>query len=175
MADISLKILFDESIKRALDNLLINDPNAFIEMIRLPNSPLFFSNISVIDENENDDEDDDSLDGTRDISLNQGNLNFNNFAFSNIPNNNNNNHSRRHRNNNNYNSNCSNYSNYNIDRTRIRNEERMKKYCMAQAYVYEKCLESHLFIDVIWDNKISENEEGKLVILGNSHRYNVRK
>jgi hypothetical protein len=51
----------------------------------------------------------------------------------------------------------------------------MKKYCMAQAYVYEKCLGSHIFNDVIWDNKISENEEGELVILGNSHRYKVKK
>ena len=59
--------------------------------------------------------------------------------------------------------------------TRIRNEERMKKYCMAQAYVYEKCLGSHIFNDVIWENKISENEEGELVILGNSHRYKVKK
>ena len=220
LADISLKILFDKNVKKTLDNLLISDPKAFIEMLTLPNPPLFFSDFSVIDENEDDD--DDSFDGTRDISLNQGNQNliFNNFAFGNIQNNDNNNNNNnnynyyynfnnnnnrrrsrrrnrnRNRNNNNNNNNDNNYndnnfsynnynfnnSNYdynnisnNIDMTRIRIEERMKKYCMAQAYVYEKCLTSHLFIDVIWNNKINENEEGELVILGNSHRYKVKK
>ena len=198
LADISLKVLFDKNIKKTLDNLLISNPSAFIEMMTLPSSPLFFSDFSVIDEF--DEEDDDSFDGTRDVSLNQGNLNlnFNNFGIGNIPNNNNrrrrrrNRNRNRNRNNNNDNSNYSqNYNNYNynynninydynnnsnnINMTRIRNEERMKKYCMAQAYVYEKCLGSHIFNDVIWENKISENEEGELVILGNSHRYKVKK
>ena len=204
LADISLKVLFDQSIKKKLDNLLMSDPKAFIEMMTLPSSPLFFSDFSVIDEFE-DEEDDDSFDGTRDVSLNQGNLNlnFNNFGIGNVPNNNYNNNRRRrrrnrnrnrNRNNNNDNNNYSqNYNNYNynynynnsnydynnnsnnINMTRIRNEERMKKYCMAQAYVYEKCLGSPIFNNVIWENKISENEEGELVILGNSHRYKVKK
>ena len=134
-------------------------------MMTLPSSPLFFLDCSIIDKI--DEDDDDSLDGKKDVSLNQGNLNlnFNNFGIGNITNNNYNNNNylrrRRNRNRNNYNDN-NNYSHKyndsnndynnnsnNINMKRIRKEERMKKFNMGQAYVYEKCLGSHIFNDVI--------------------------
>ena len=59
--------------------------------------------------------------------------------------------------------------------TRIRYEEGLKKYCLAQALVYEKLLESNLFNEINWINKLSDIEEGELVILGNGHRYKVKK
>ena len=51
----------------------------------------------------------------------------------------------------------------------------VKKYCKIQAYIYEKLLESHLFSEIIWINRISEDQEGELIILENSHRYKVKK
>ena len=44
-----------------------------------------------------------------------------------------------------------------------------------QAYIYEKLLESHIFNEIVWINRISEDQEGELIILENSHRYKVKK
>ena len=125
-------------------------------MMTLPSSPLFFLDCSIIDKI--DEDDDDSLDGKKDVSLNQGNLNFNNFGIGNITNNNYNNNNylrrRRNRNRNNYNDNDNNnyshkYNNSNndynnnsnnINMKRIRKEERMKKFNMGR----------HMFMKNVW-------------------------
>ena len=36
-------------------------------------------------------------------------------------------------------------------------------------------LESHLFNEIEWINKINEDQEGELITLSNGHRYNVKK
>ena len=201
LVDISVKILFDEETKNILDEILISDPEAFIEMIKFqsPNAPFFYtdeSTIDIIDES--------SFDATRDNSINQRNqINFNLFNFNNnnVINHNNNNNAINHNNNNNvinHNNNNSNNNNNNnyynwyrhyrsrinyresnnnnyIDWARIRYEEGIKKYCKTQAYIYEKLLESHIFNEIVWINRISEDQEGELIILENSHRYKVKK
>ena len=140
LADISVKILFDEETKSLLDDLLINDPESLVEMIKFqsPFAPFFYtdeSSIEFIDES--------SFDATRDSSINQQNqFNFN-FNF---------NRNRRR----NYNRNR-NYNYQYLDWARIRYEEGIKKYCKAQAYVYEKLLESHAFNEIVWINRISED------------------
>ena len=62
-----------------------------------------------------------------------------------------------------------------IDWARIRYEEGIKKYCLAQALIYEKLLDSHLFNVIEWINKVNEDQEGELIILSNGHRYKVKK
>ena len=111
--------------------------------------------------------------------------NFNN-QFSNNFNNNNNNYNNNNYNNNNYNYNNNrrryyyyyygnnNNNNY-INSIRNRYNEGIRKFCLAQAFVYEKLLESNKFDEVDWKNQINENEEGELIILPNSHRYKVKK
>ena len=175
LVDISVKILFDEKTKNILDDLLINDYEGFIEIIKFqdPNAPLLWLDESFIEEEESSDLSISSFDATLDNTVNQGYQN--NFNFINFNNNNNNNYNNyqrylyRHYYRNNR------HNNYYRELIRNRYNEGMHKYCLAQAYVYEKLLDSHLFSEINWKNKISENEEGELVILENSHRYNVKK
>ena len=196
LVDISVNILFDKETKKLLDELLISEPESLIEMIKFqcdPHAPFFYED-SIIDPL-----DESSLDATRDISINENNLqnivNFNINNNNNINNNiniNNNNHNNI----NNHNDNHNNINNNNvyyhqpqrriyhgirnnnnnyIDWTRIRYEEGLKKYCFAQAVIYEKLLDSHLFSEIEWINKLNEDQEGELITLRNGHRYKVKK
>ena len=164
LVDISVKILFDKNIKEILEQLLINEPETLIEMINFQNpfAPFFYSDQSFIEENDSSFLS--SSDATRDDSVIRGQQNNNimQFYYYYFQNN------RRNNNNNNYNY-------YWRERFRNNYNEGLRKYCKAQAYVYEKLLTSHLFTDVYWKNKINENEEGELVILANSHRYKVKR
>ena len=163
LVDIHVKILFDERIKKILEDLLIDDPLALIEILKFqdPNAPFFWSDESFIDNN--DDSVSSSFDATLDSSVNQANHNYFNFNLYNYNNYNNYNHRRRR--------------NYYYFGNSIRNryEEGIKKYCKAQAYVYEKLVDSHLFKEVDWKNKLSENEDGQLINISNIHIYNVKK
>ena len=201
LVDISVKILFDEETKKILNDLLIDDPNSVIEMIKFqgPNAPFLYEESFILPEEES------SFDATRDDSMNQNQINLNimnqinNMANNNNNNNiinnnnnninNNNNHiNNNHNNNNNYayyyhrqrrvHHRARNNNNYNynyIDWARIRIEEGLKKYCLAQAIIYEKLVESNIFNEIVWINKLNDNEEGELIILGNGHRYKVKK
>ena len=204
LVDISVKILFDEETKKILNDLLIDDPNSVIEMIKFqgPNAPFLYEDSFILPEEES------SFDATRDDSMNQNQINLNimnqinNMANNNIinmnnninnninNNNNNNNHiNNNHNNNNNYayyyyprqrrvHHRARNNNNYNynyIDWARIRIEEGLKKYCLAQAIIYEKLVESNIFNEIEWINKLNDNEEGELIILSNGHRYKVKK
>ena len=206
LVDIYTNILFDKETKKLLDELLIAEPEALIDMIKFqcdPNAPFFFEDSIIEDSVES------SFDATRDNSIsdnllfNIGNIGFNNdndiinnnnvINDNNIINNNNNNNNNI---NNNYNINhlrnniqrrriyprlvnnnyqYHNYNNYYIDLTRRRYEEGLKKYCLAQALVYEKLLESNIFSEINWINKLTENQEGEVVLLRNGHRYKVKK
>ena len=194
LADICIKILFDVETKKLIDELLINDYQTFIDIIKFqgdPNAPfLYEDSISEIEEES-------SFDATRDNSINVGNnLNFfiNNNNNNNLNINNNNININNNNNNiihipNNYHNNYIHYyprlrrvynrvrnnnNNY-VDWARIRYEEGIKKYCLAQALVYEKLLDSHLFNVIEWINKVNEDQEGELIILSNGHRYKVKK
>ena len=196
LSDICIKILFDKETKKIINELLINDLQGFIDIINFqgnPNSPFFY------DDSVSEIEEESSLDATRDNSINLGN-NLNNLFINNIINNNNNNNNNNINNNNNNNNNnhinyvhylyprnrrgnrarnnINNNYNYNhnyIDWARIRYEEGIKKYCLAQALVYEKLVESHMFNIIEWVNKVNEDQEGELIILSNGHRYKVKK
>ena len=194
LSDICIKILFDKETKKIINELLINDLQGFIDIINFqgnPNSPFFY------DDSVSEIEEESSLDATRDNSINLGN-NLNNLFINNIINNNNNNNNNINNNNNNNNinyvhylyprnrrgnrarNNINNNYNYNynhnyIDWARLRYEEGIKKYCLAQALVYEKLVESHLFNLIEWVNKVNEGQEGELVTLSNGHRYKVKK
>ena len=192
LADICIKILFDEETKKLIDELLINDPQTFVDIIKFqgnPNAPFFYEDsISEIPEES-------SFDATRDNSINVGNnlnfiinnnnnnININNNNINNdnnivvnIPNNHHNNYFYYPRVRRVYNRVRNNNSNNNyIDWARLRYEEGIKKYCLAQALVYEKLLESHLFNEIEWINKINEDQEGELITLSNGHRYKVKK
>ena len=143
-----------------------------------PNAPLLWLDESFIEE-EDSDLSISSFDATLDNTVNQGNQN--NFNFLNFNDNDNDinyyyqHYFYRYYNRNNRNNRHNNNNNIFRDVIRNRYNEGMHKYCLAQAYVYEKLMESHLFSEINWKNKISENDEGELVILENSHRYNVKK
>ena len=164
-----------------------------------PNAPFLYEDSFILPEEES------SFDATRDDSMNQNQINLNimnqinNMANNNIINmnnninNNNNNNNNIHINNNHNNNNnyayyyprqrrvhhrARNNNNYNynyIDWARIRIEEGLKKYYLAQAIIYEKLVESNIFNEIVWINKLNDNEEGELIILGNGHRYKVKK
>ena len=188
LVDISVKILFDKKSKEILESLLIQDPETLIEMLKFqdPNAPLFWLDESFISE-AIDESSVSSINSTLDNSAFQNQQNNFNFLINNFIQNNNNNNIRINNNNNNNNNNNYHYNNnrrnYNrnygnnnyINVVRNRYNEGIRKYCIAQAFVYEKLLESHIFVEIGWKNQINENEEGELVILPNSHRYKVKK
>ena len=187
LVDISVKILFDEKTKKIFETLLIEDPLVVIDMIKFndPYAPFLYDE-SMIEQNE-DSSLSSSFDATLDNSRIQRNQN-NIFNLFNAFNNNNNNNYNYQNNNNNY----YNYHNINYNRRRRhrynyvnnanfgniyanRYDEEIKKYCKAQAYVYQKLLDSNLFSQIDWKNKLNENEEGELIILSNGLRYKVKK
>ena len=182
LVDISVKILFDEETKKILEDFLINTPEDLIDILKFndPSAPFFFDDSSISFNEDDDSSISSSFDATNNTTLNQVQPNFN-FVINN--NNNNNyyyynyrrrrNHNRGYYNNNNNNNN--NYNNYYLELLRIRYEEGLKKYLLAQAYVYEKLKDSNKFSEVVWKNKVNENEEGIEVTLANNHKYWVRK
>ena len=87
--DIWVKILFDEKKRKILHNLLIKDPESFVEMILFqdPDAPFFYSDQSYIEENESSISS--SYDATLDESVNRDNF-HNGFNLINNNNNNNN-------------------------------------------------------------------------------------
>ena len=203
LVDISVKILFDKESKNILEELLINNPESLIEMIKYKKPVPFFygdsDDESIINENEEFSLSS-SFDATLDDSINQGNygnnFNFNLFNFGH----NNNNRRRRRRRRNNHGGNRGNegyidnlgylgggFFNYGGNRNNGNNNqnienslmnaynEGIKNYCKAQVYVYQELVNSHLFREIDWKNKVNENEEGELIILPNEQRYKVKK
>ena len=189
LVDISVKILFDKETKNILEEMLISDPKKLMQMIKNRNSNMifFYDDESIINE---DDESSlsSSFDATLDNSINPENNNFNLNLF-NFGNNSGNRRRRRRRRNNHHGGRGGNWDNIdfggyagNGDNSHnfansIMNSynEDIKNYCKAQAYVYQKLVDSHLFKEIDWKNKVNENEEGELIIIDNNHRYNVKK
>ena len=180
LVDISVKILFDNDTKKLLEELIINDPTAFIKIIKNKNrkGALIWSDDSSFDEN--DDSFSSSYDATLDNSINQPNQNNFNFNLFNYNNNNNynnynnnynNNHRRRRRRNNHNN----NHNNHYLNIINNSYEEEIKRYCKAQAYVYVKLVDSKLFKEINWKNKLNDNEDGVFIYLSNNHQYKVKK
>ena len=156
LVDISVKILFDDKTKNILLELLINNPEDFIKIINSQNQNNE-SNVLISSS---------SLNTTID---NPPNKTFND------------NYNYNYHNNNNYSYKKSkkkkkknSYYNYNFQYNVNTNTIGVKNYCLAQAHVYEKLLSSGNFRVVTWKNNISENEEGELIILPNSHRYKIK-
>ena len=163
ITDISVKILLNKETKQLLEDLLITDPEGFVNMINFqnPNAPFFYDDdsISYIS-------DESSIDATRDTSLDSINLNqnnINNYVVINYINNNNHRSLRR-----------ISYNEY-VNLLKKKYEKGIKKYCLAQAIVYEKLSESQAFSQINWINEIKMNEEGELIELGNGHKYKVKK
>ena len=126
-----------------------------------PNAPFFYDDdsISYIS-------DESSFDATRDTSLDSINLNqnnINNYVVINYINNNNHRSLRR-----------ISYNEY-VNLLKKKYEKGIKKYCLAQAIVYEKLSESQAFSQINWINEINMNQEGELIELGNGHKYKVKK
>ena len=173
LVDISVKILFDENVKQILEELLIDDPLSLIDILKKKHSNEFPPN-QLPDESSIEDKDK-SLSFSFNTNLdnlsnqaNQNNLNINlinNINNNSINNNNKNDHKNQQRN------------KYRNDGNSGQNryEVQIRKFCMAQAYVYEKLVDSHLFQEINWKNKLPENENGELIILPNNHKYNVKK
>lgn len=163
ITDISVKILLNKETKQLLEDLLITDPEGFVNMINFqnPNAPFFYDDdsISYIS-------DESSIDATRDTSLDSINLNqnnINNYVVINYINNNNHRSLRR-----------ISYNEY-VNLLKKKYEKGIKKYCLAQAIVYEKLSESQAFSQINWINEIKMNEEGELIELGNGNKYKVKK
>lgn len=182
IVDISVKILFDENTKKILEELIINNPSALINIIKNKNrnGAFLWSDDSSFDEN--DDSFSSSFDATLDNSVIQANPNNFNYNLFNFNNNNHRNGRRRRRRRNNHNNHYYNdyHNNYNINDNHVNlinnaYEEGIKKYCKAQAYVYEKLADSNLFQEINWKNKLNENEDGLLIYLPNNHSYKVKK
>ena len=199
LVDISVKILLEQNIQNILENLLINDLETFIEMIKFQNpfAPILWADESMVDDIS---EMSMSFNATRDNSMvQQDNFNFMNFMD--FYNNNNNNiiNDDENENNNNNNDNDNrinvnniqnninnndysyfrhqrqNYNNYIRNVIRTRYDKGLQKYCICQAYVYEKLKESNLFIEIDWKNKLNDDEYGELITLSNDRRYKVKK
>ena len=52
--------------------------------------------------------------------------------------------------------------------------ESLKKYYLAQAYVYEDLTKSNLFEQIDWKNRVSDDEEGEEVSLLNENKYKIK-
>ena len=188
LVDISIKILMDKATKNILENLLIEDPETLIEIIKFQNpfAPLLWWDESIIEEDISESSFNSANETRENSMIQQNNYNFINFLYNNnnLNNNLNNNHNNNLNNNlnnnpnNNHNNNYRNQNrnlNYNIGVVlRNRYTEGVKKYCKAQAYVYEKLLESNLFNEINWKDRLNDNEDGELVILPNGHRYKIK-
>ena len=53
--------------------------------------------------------------------------------------------------------------------------ESLKKYYLAQAYVYEDLINSKLFDQIDWKNKVNNDEEGEEISLLNQNKYKIKK
>ena len=52
--------------------------------------------------------------------------------------------------------------------------EKVKKYYLAQAYVYEDLINSKLFEQIDWKNKADNNEKGEEISLLNKNKYKIK-
>ena len=52
--------------------------------------------------------------------------------------------------------------------------ESLKKYYLAQAYVFEDLNNSKLFKEINWNNKVNNNEEGEEITLINNNKYKIK-
>ena len=163
------KIICEGKFQEKLNEILIKNSEKFLEIFS--NNQLFIlhnENSFELDENEvsliN------SLNSTRNISI-MKNENNNNNIFNNHQNNANNNYVHE---NNNYIRPNYNYNNANNNYVNSLPES-LKKYYLAQAYVYEDLINSNLFKQIDWKNKANENEEAYEVTLMNLNKYKIKK
>ena len=174
LIDISMKFLFSKETRNTLENILINDPQTLDKLIKCNNPNIYlFNDESFWEVDDSFFSMDSSFSATLDNSSMQPNNN--NFFI------NNNNDNSRNMFINNY-INIRN-NNYYKKYVQMKNDKILKKYCLAQAYVYEKLINSKYLKEVQWKNKVGENEEEDedeeeneiiQVTLNNNHRYKIK-
>ena len=162
------KIICEGKFQEKLNEILIKSPDKFYKILS-NNQPLILHNDNSFDLDENEISLINSLNSTRNISI--MNNDNNNNIFNNHQNNANNNYVHA---NNNYIRPNYNYNNANNNYVNSLPES-LKKYYLAQAYVYEDLINSNLFKQIDWKNKANENEEAYEVTLMNLNKYKIKK